>query len=44
LDQAKKLVLKGKVDGSDADKRMLEFYRDYVTENPEIIRKLSQKF
>lgn len=40
LDQAKKLVLKGKVDGSDADKRMLEFYRDYVKENPEIIRKI----
>jgi len=40
LDQAKKLVLKGKVDGSDADKRMLDFYKDYVTENPEIIRKI----
>ncbi|MPS65151.1 MAG: protein-tyrosine-phosphatase [Chryseobacterium sp.] len=40
LDQAKKLVLKGKVDGSDADKRMLEFYRNYVTENPEIIKKV----
>jgi protein-tyrosine phosphatase len=40
LDQAKKLVLKGKVDGSDADKRMLEFYKDYVTENPEIIKKI----
>jgi len=40
LDQAKKLVLKGKVDGSDADQRMLEFYKDYVTENPEIIKKI----
>lgn len=40
LDQAKKLVLKGKVDGSDADKRMLEFYKDYVSENPEIIKKI----
>ncbi|WEK71663.1 MAG: tyrosine-protein phosphatase [Candidatus Chryseobacterium colombiense] len=40
LDQAKRLVLKGKVDGSDADKRMLEFYRDYVKENPEIIKKI----
>lgn len=40
LDQAKKLVLKGKVDGSDADTRMLEFYKDYVTENPEIIKKI----
>lgn len=40
LDQAKKLVLKGKVNGSDADKRMLGFYKDYVTENTEIIRKI----
>lgn len=40
LDQAKKLILKGKVDGLDADKRMLEFYRNYVTENPEIIKKV----
>ncbi|MEY8759732.1 tyrosine-protein phosphatase [Chryseobacterium tongliaoense] len=40
LDQAKKLVLKGKVQASDADKRMLDFYRDYVTENPEIIKKI----
>jgi len=40
LDQAKKLVLKGKVNGSDADKRMMDFYKEYVTENPEIIRKI----
>lgn len=40
LDQAKKLVLKGKVNGSDADKRMLDFYKNYVTENPEIIQKI----
>ncbi|GAA5086219.1 tyrosine/lipid phosphatase LipA [Chryseobacterium ginsengisoli] len=40
LDQAKKLVLKGKVNGSDADKRMLDFYKEYVTENPEIIKKI----
>lgn len=40
LDQAKKLVLKGKVNGSDADKRMLGFYKDYVTENPAIIKKI----
>jgi len=40
LDQAKKLVLKGKVNGSDADKRMLDFYKDYVIENPEIIKKI----
>ncbi|KFF03919.1 tyrosine-protein phosphatase [Chryseobacterium luteum] len=38
LTQAKKLVLKGKVNGSDADKRMIDFYREYVTENPEVIR------
>lgn len=40
LSQAKKLVLKGKVNGSDADKRMIDFYREYVTENPETIRKI----
>ncbi|WP_374460855.1 tyrosine-protein phosphatase [Chryseobacterium taeanense] len=40
LDQAKKLVLKGKVNGFDAEKRMLDFYKDYVTENPEIIKKI----
>ncbi|MCS3871042.1 protein-tyrosine phosphatase [Chryseobacterium ginsenosidimutans] len=40
LDQAKKLVLKGKVNGADADKRMLDFYKDYVTENPEVIKKI----
>jgi len=40
LDQAKKLVLKGKVNGADANKRMLDFYREYVTENPEVIREI----
>lgn len=40
LDQAKKLVLKGKVNGSDADQKMIDFYREYVTENPEIIKKI----
>lgn len=40
LDQAKKLVLKGKVNGADADKRMLDFYKEYVTENPEMINKI----
>lgn len=40
LDQAKKLVLKGKVKGSDADQRMLDFYKTYATENPEIIKKI----
>ncbi|QBJ86354.1 tyrosine-protein phosphatase [Chryseobacterium gleum] len=38
LSQAKKLVLKGKVNASDADKRMIDFYREYVTENPETIK------
>lgn len=38
LAQARKLVLKGKVNASDADKRMIDFYREYVTENPEVIR------
>lgn len=40
LDQARKLVLKGKVSGADAEKRMLDFYRNYVTEHPEVIRKI----
>ncbi|MCD9616588.1 tyrosine-protein phosphatase [Chryseobacterium gleum] len=38
LSRAKKLVLKGKVDASDADKRMIDFYREYVTENPKTIK------
>lgn len=40
LEQAKKLVLKGKVNGTDADKRMLNFYKEYVTEHPETIKKI----
>lgn len=40
LSQAKKLVLKGKVNANDADKRMIDFYREYVTENPETIKKI----
>ncbi|MCD1116529.1 tyrosine-protein phosphatase [Chryseobacterium turcicum] len=40
LNHAKKLVLKGKVKGSDADQRMLDFYKTYATENPEIIKKI----
>ncbi|KXH85418.1 tyrosine-protein phosphatase [Chryseobacterium kwangjuense] len=40
LIQARKLVLKGKVNGFDADKRMTDFYREYVTENPEVIKKI----
>ncbi|MCJ7932958.1 MAG: tyrosine-protein phosphatase [Chryseobacterium sp.] len=38
LDQAKKLVLRGKVNGSDADQRMIDFYREYVAENPGTIK------
>lgn len=40
LAQAKKLVLKGKVNASDADKRMIDFYREYVTGNPEMIKRI----
>lgn len=40
LDQARKLVLKGKVKSADAEKKMIDFYRNYVTEHPEIIRKI----
>lgn len=40
LAQAKKLVLKGKVHASDADKRMVDFYREYVTENPDVIKEI----
>lgn len=40
LAQAKKLVLKGKVNAADADKRMIDFYREYVTENPEMIKRI----
>lgn len=42
LDQAKKLFLRGKVSGSDANRRMLDFYKNYVTENPKIIKKIIQ--
>ncbi|WP_404985326.1 tyrosine-protein phosphatase [Chryseobacterium sp. M5] len=40
LNEAKKLVLKGKVKGSDADQRMLDFYKNYITENPAIIKEI----
>lgn len=43
LSQARKLVLKGKVNASDADKRMIDFYREYVTENPETIKTIITK-
>lgn len=38
MGNAKKLALKGKINGKDADERMIKFYTDYVSENPEIIR------
>lgn len=37
---AKKLALKGKISKEDADRRMLKFYTDYVTENPEVIKQI----
>ncbi len=40
LAQARSLVLKGKVTRKDAEKRMLEFYRDYPVEHPEVIRRI----
>lgn len=40
LNQAKKLVMKGKVNAKDAEKKMLDFYRDYPVEHPEIIKEI----
>jgi len=40
LNQAKKLVLKGKVNANDAHLRMIKFYKDYLTENPETIKQI----
>jgi len=38
MKDAKKLALKGKITQDDAEKRMLKFYTDYVSENPEVIK------
>lgn len=38
MKDAKKLALKGKIRKADAEKRMLKFYTDYVSENPEVIK------
>jgi len=38
MGNAKKLALKGKISGKDADLRMIKFYTDYVSENPEVIK------
>lgn len=40
LDQARKLVLKGKVKEAEAEERMLSFYRNYPLENTEIIKEI----
>lgn len=37
---AKNLALKGKISKTDADIRMLKFYTDYVSENPEVIKQI----
>ncbi|WDF46169.1 tyrosine-protein phosphatase [Chryseobacterium sp. KACC 21268] len=38
MKNAKKLALKGKIKQTDADKRMLRFYTEYVSENPQVIK------
>ena len=40
MTQAKKLVLQGKVNAKDAEERMLDFYRDYPIEHPNIIKEI----
>ncbi|WP_027382545.1 tyrosine-protein phosphatase [Epilithonimonas caeni] len=40
LKDAKKQVLKGQFNKVDADKRMIQFYKDYVSENPQVIKKI----
>lgn len=40
MTNAKKLALKGKISKVDAEKRMLKFYTDYVSENPEVIKQI----
>lgn len=40
LTEARKLVLKGKVNGEDAKQRMLDFYTEYVTEKPEVVKQI----
>ncbi|MNK42292.1 Tyrosine-protein phosphatase precursor [compost metagenome] len=37
---AKNLALRGKITKADADKRMLKFYTDYVSENPQVIKQI----
>jgi len=40
FNRGRKLVLKGKIDRAAAEKRMLDFYRGYVTEKPETIKEI----
>lgn len=40
MKNAKKLALTGKINANDADERMLRFYKDYVSENPHVIKKI----
>ena len=40
LKDAKKQVLKGKFKKDDADARMMQFYKDYISENPDVIKKI----
>lgn len=40
MKNARKLALKGKITKDDAHKRMVRFYTDYVSENPEVIKKI----
>lgn len=43
MNNAKQLALKGKISENDANKRMIKFYTDYVSENPEIIKKITKE-
>ncbi|UQB70034.1 tyrosine-protein phosphatase [Epilithonimonas zeae] len=40
MSNAKQLALKGNITKNDTDKRMIQFYTDYVSENPEIIKQI----
>nr|WP_322624908.1 tyrosine-protein phosphatase [uncultured Flavobacterium sp.] len=40
FNRGRKLVLKGEIDRAAAEKRMLDFYRGYVTEKPETIKEI----
>ncbi len=40
MGNAKNLALKGKISKKDADRRIIKFYTDYVSENPEVIKEI----